>query len=338
MNIEQIKKMKQEIEVPEESVRLAIRKGIMMGENHGRRAKRSMIRSKGIILMVAILGIILSFSIAPVSQVFANIPLIGSLYSQFNDLVGRRLEEQGLVTKINEVSENQGIEIAVTEAYYDGGVIGVAFEMNGLFDFDENDRSAFYQIFNGDPNIAETQELVQLNETTTGYSGVVPIYSNVDQLEELQSVPLEFLRVGKKEGTWKFDVPLQNLPYVETDLQITRELPEENVHLAFESYIVGEASVAFDYETTFLASEKNNQIRFQIYDDQGNDVTSVTTGISRGKDQMDGDLIVSQSRGVILDKIQEKTAYIDIFPAVALIDRDPNDTIPLEPIRIHFEE
>ena len=338
MNKHEFEKIKQTIEVPEEDVRQAIRKGILMGKNHETYFKSPMIRPKGIILAVASVGIILSLAIAPVSQAFASIPFIGSLYSQFNDLVGRRLEEQGLVTKINEVSENQGVQIAITEAYYDGGVIGVAFEMNGLFDFEENDRSAFYQIFNGDPNIAETKELIYLSETATGFSGVISIASNVDKLEDLQSVPLEFLRVGKKEGTWKFDIPLQNLPYIETDLQIARELPEENVRLEFESYILGEASVAFDYQTTFLASEKNNQIRFLIYDDQGNEVSSVSTGISRGEAKVDGNLIVSQKRGVILDKIQDQTSYIDIFPVVALIDKDPNDTIPLEPIRIYFDE
>ena len=338
MNKHEFEKIKQTIEVPEEDVRQAIRKGILMGKNHETYFKSPMIRPKGIILAMASVGIILSLAIAPVSQAFASIPFIGSLYSQFNDLVGRSLEEQGLVTKINEVSEDQGIQIAITEAYYDGGVIGVAFEMNGLFDFDDNNRSAFYQIFNGDPNIAETKELIYLSETATGLSGVISIASNVDQLEDIESVPLEFLSVGKKEGTWKFNVPIQNLPYVETDLQITRELSEENIVLSFESYIVGEASVAFDYQTTFLASEKNNQIRFQIYDEQGNEISSISTGISRGEDKIDGNLIISKNRGIILDKIQDKTSYIDIFPSVALIDMDPNDTIPLEPIRIYFDE
>lgn len=338
MNKYEFEKIKPTIEVPEEDVRQAIRKGILMGKNHETYFKRPTLRPKGVILAAASVGIILSLAIAPVSQAFASIPFIGSLYSQFNDLVGRRLEEQGLVTKINEVSENQGIQIAITEAYYDGGVIGVAFEMNGLFDFDDNDQSAFYQIFNGDPNITETKELIHLSETATGFSGVISIASNVDQLEDLQSVPLEFLRVGKKEGTWKFNVPIQNLPYVETELKITRELSEENIVLEFESYILGEASVAFDYQTTFLASEKNNQIRFEIYDDQGNSVSSVSTGISRGEDKMDGNLIISKKRGIILDKIQEQTSYVDIFPTVALIDRESNDTISLEPIRIFFDK
>lgn len=332
-----MRQVSQGIDVPEQEVYLAIRKGMIQGKAAKNSYKQRGKTPRWLVPTIVILGFILSFVLPPVSQVLANVPLIGSLYGQFNDWVGYDLETQGLITKVNEISESQGIKVKITEAYYDGGTIGVAFEISGAVHFAKDDQSSFYEIFNGDSNISETQEIVHLTENGTGFSGVIQMASTIEKLEMLTSVPVEFLRIGKTEGSWRFDVPIEHLPYTVHELKVTQELEEEQVQFVFESYFIGKASLAFNYQATYLASDKNNQVLFEVYDDQGKSVHQMSTGIRRGEEER-GEFITYYSRGVLLEPIHEKTSYLEFHPKIALTGKDPNKPTPLEPFRIYFAE
>lgn len=61
----------------------------------------------------------------------AEVPLLGSVYTAFNDAVGRNLQTQDLITELNQTSSYKGVDVSVTSAYYDGAVIGVTFSVKG---------------------------------------------------------------------------------------------------------------------------------------------------------------------------------------------------------------
>lgn len=327
----------EEIEVPQEDVRHAIRNGIQKANVNYTPSKRGGKSWRLIFSIAAALVLVASsFIISPVSQVLANVPLLGSLYSNFNDLVGRNLESQQLITQLNETTSNKGIDVTITSAYYDGGVIGVTFDLTGDIKEDESGQySAFYEIFGGDSSISDSKEIVYLNSTESGFTGHIQHYYPKNDLPEYSTIPIEFKRVGEVEGIWKFDVPIEQLPFEVIELEENRYNEGENVSLTFDSIIVGKASITLNYTAKFLESEENNQVRLEVYDDQGKRIVGLIDGIDLDKIQQGNDVLV-KGRTIIKESLDGKTSYLEIQPKVALMGQDPNKPIELEPVRINL--
>lgn len=329
----------EEIEVPQEDVHQAIRNGMKKANINYIPSKRVRKGWKPVLtIAAAILLIASSFIISPVSRVLADVPLVGNLYSNFNDLVGRNLESQQLITQLNETISNKGIDVTITSAYYDGGIIGVTFDLTGDVKKDENDQySAFYEIFDGESSISDSKEFVYLNSTDSGFTGHIQHYYPKTDLPEHATIPIKFKRVGGEEGIWKFDVPIEQLPYEVIELEENRYNKDKNVSLTFDSIIVGEASTTLNYTATFLKLEENNQVRLEVYDDQGRRIDGLIDGIDLDKIKQDNNVLV-KGRTIIQESLKGKTSYIEIQPKVALIGEDPNKPIELEPVRINLLE
>lgn len=339
MKVKLFQERYEEIEVPQEDVRQAIRKGIQKANVNYTPSKRFGSGWKLILsVAAAIILIASSFMISPVSQVLANVPLVGNLYSHFNDLVGRSLESQQLITKLNETTSYKGMDVTITSAYYDGGVIGVTFDLSGDIKEDEKGQySAFYEIFGGESSISDSKEIVYLNSTDSGFSGYIQHYYPKSDLPEQATVPIEFKRVGEEEGIWKFDVPIEQLPFEVIQLEESRFNEDKNVRITFDSVIVGEASTTLNYTAAFLKSEENNQVRLEVYDDQGSRIDGLIDGIDLDKIQQDKNVLV-KGRTIIKESLKGKTRYIEIQPKVALIGEDPNKPIELESVRINLPD
>jgi hypothetical protein len=212
--------------------------------------------------------------------VLAAVPLVGNLYNNFNDLVGRNLETQQLIIQLNETTSSKEISITITSAYYDGGVIGITFEVMGDVKKDANGQySAFYEIFGGDLSVSDSKEIVYLKSTDSGFTGHIQLYYPTTDLPKNATVPLKFKKIGEEEGTWKFDVLIEQLRYEIIQLEENRYNADENISLTFDSVIVGEASTTLNYTATFPETEENNQVRLEVYDDQGNQLYGLIDGI-----------------------------------------------------------
>lgn len=327
----------EKIEVPQEEVRHAILSGIQKANasynpNKKERKKRKIIFSTA----AAIALILFSFMVSPVSQVLANVPLVGNLYSNFNDLVGKNLESQKLITQLNETTSDKGIDVTITSAYYDGAVIGVTFDIKGDVKEDSNGMySAFYEIFAGDLSISDSKEIAYLKSVDSGFTGHIQLYYPTTDLPKNATVPLEFKRIGKEEGTWNFDVPIKQLPYEVIQLKDIRYSQDENIRLTFDSVIVGESSTTINYTATFPVTEENNQVRLEIYDDQGNELFELIDGIDLDKIKQDNKVLI-KGRTIIKESLIGKTSYIEILPKVALIGEDPDKPIELESLKINL--
>ena len=100
-----------------------------------------------------------SFISPTISRVMADVPLLGKIYLSFNDLVGRNLESQKLITALNETSSNKGIDVSITSAYYDGAIIGVTFNVKGDLKTEKNGEVfGFYEIFDGKGGISTVKK------------------------------------------------------------------------------------------------------------------------------------------------------------------------------------
>ncbi|CAH2717353.1 hypothetical protein BACCIP111895_04545 [Neobacillus rhizosphaerae] len=318
------------INVPKEDVINAIRSG--MDRAHLNERKKSI---KKILWSTAAATILVSSSfISPsLSKVMAEVPLLGNVYTTFNDAIGRSLESKSLITELNKSASFNGIDVSITNAYYDGGVVGVTFNVKGNMKVEKNGKLVgFYQIFDGKDDISDSKELVYMEPSENGYVGHIQLSYPQTQLPSNTTFPLEFKKIGEQEGSWKFDVPIKQLPYVikKVDKESIQDIAGVKVH--FDSVIKGKASTAINYTATFPVEGRNDQVRLEIYDDKGKKINISKDGIDLETFKQN-DKIVVKGRSIIPESLDGKTSYIEVHPKVALSERSQfvelNEPIPV---------
>ncbi|WP_181351316.1 DUF4179 domain-containing protein [Thalassobacillus sp. CUG 92003] len=328
-----------DIEVPEEEVNEAIRKGIHKANDTYQDPKKFFSRTRKLIMSTAAAVTLMcsSFIVPSVSHVMADVPVVGPLYTNFNDLVGRNLASQHLITELNETATSGDINVTITSAYYDGAVMGVTFNVTGGVKEQKNGQvSGFYEIYDGDDTISDSKEIVHLNQTDSGYTGQIQLYNPNEELPDDTRFPLKFLRIGENEGVWKFDVPVRQLPHEVLNVEKESVDKKENISVHFDSIIAGRASTALNNTASFPATGENNQVRLEAYDDQGNEVNISIDGIDLGK-RKENDRVIIKGRSIIPNKLKGDTDYIKIHPKVALTGKDPNKPLELPPLKISMD-
>lgn len=235
---------------------------------------------------------------------------------------------------LDELAEAEDIQIKITSGYYDGAMIGITFDITGEVVANESEEmDGFYEIFNGDEEIADSQELVYLQKNEKGYSGHIRHYYPATDLPEGAEIPLVFKRIGKHEGNWEFDVAIKQLPYKEVALTEERIDEEHQIMIEFESIMIGEVSVAIDYTATFPKNQENNQASLAIFDDNGNEIYGLIDGIDLEK-TVDGDSVIVKNRTIITDSIEGTINSLTIHPKVRIIGKDPNQPLELGVLQI----
>lgn len=324
--------------IPEKEIRQAIQIGIRRAAALRQPKQRGSIRKKVILSSFLVAALILTFIISPVSEALSTVPLIGSVYSYFHDLTGKKLEEKEMTASLNETVSSQGIDVTVTEAYFDGGALGISFKITGEVEKDAlGTYSSIYEIFHTDQNISETIEMASLKETEEGLMGhITQPYPYNDPAETI-TVPLNFTRIGTTEGNWAFQLPFQQLPYQTISLKETRSDEENDLRIDFLSVYLGQATVSVNYTADFTADHQRNQVRLEFYNDQGEALFPTTNGIRLDK-KTEGNRVLIQGREMILQPVVEETEYIDVFPKIAIEGEDPNEPLELEPLRINLSD
>lgn len=322
------------IEVPEKEVREAIRAGIRKAGLSVSKKKRR--KTGPLLLSAAAAALFLASGIflSPVADALAKVPFIGQLYGNFDDLVGKHLESQQLITRLNQSAADKGIKVKITSAYYDGAILGATFDVNGKVKGNGSDPPyAFYEIFGGDERISDSKELVRLEPKGKGFTGHIRLYYPASDLPENATFPLAFKAIGETEGAWKFNVPVEQLPYEK--LKMDKEVSKQGIRIHFDSMIVGKASTAIDYTAIFPKGGEENQVRLEIYDDDG-EIKSLMDGIDL-EVKKEGQQVIVKGRTIILQPLNGDRPSLTVYPKVALAGEDPNQPLELEPFRIDFK-
>ncbi|EPD53693.1 hypothetical protein HMPREF1210_00516 [Paenisporosarcina sp. HGH0030] len=327
----------EKIEVPKDGVLNAIKSGKERASHNGPENKKS---TKVVWFSVAAATIFISSSfISPsISHVMAEVPFLGNVYTAFSDAVGRDLQSQDLITELNQTYSYKGVDVSITNAYYDGAVVGVAFSVKGNVKTEEDGSvQGFYEIFDGKDGISDSKEIVYMEPSENGYIGHIQLSYPKTELPSETSFPLEFKRIGTKEGSWRFDVPINQLPYetVYVDKGTNEEDAEINVH--FDSIIEGKASTAINYTATFPIQGKHDQVRLEAYDDQGKEINISIDGIDL-ETVKENNRIIVKGRSIIPQSIKGETSYIEVLPKVAL--SEPDHFIKLDeatPVEVNAE-
>lgn len=322
------------IEVPKEGVLEAIKAGKNRASQDA--TKNKWIPRKIVWSIVAAATIIVSSSfISPtLSHVLAKVPLLGDLYSAFNDVVGRSLQSQDLITELDHTYSSKGVDVTITSAYFDGAVIGVTFSAKGNIEIEEDGRvQGLYEVFDGKDGFSDSKEIVYMEPTDSGYIGHIRLSYPKIELPPETSFPLEFKSIGEKDGSWRFNVPINQLPYETVTVDKGTNDVEAKINVHFDSIIEGKASTAIDYTATFPIEGKHDQVRLVAYDDHGKEINISNDGIDLEKIEENNKIIV-KGRSIIPQSLKGKTSYLEVYPEVALTELDQfiqlNSATPIE--------
>lgn len=329
MNKELFNKEISEIDIPRFEVFSAINKGI----EKGRKEKSSKRKSKSYMFgafSAAAASVFLAsgFIFAPMTNVFAAMPLIGSIYEKYSLQIGNTLQQNNLVTKLNKKATSNGIDITLTSAYYDGNVIGVTFkaqgnklslERSGL----EGPESGYdFHLFNGNEKEQWPASMTSLVKTNDGYIASMEFYNPEANLPKTFKLPLTFTAITGVEGSWKFDVPVEQLPINTIPFQAESSFKSGGYSLKMESVIEGKATTLLKYKTTFPLNAKDDEIEITVIDNEGNRLS-----------KSHSDLLSSEQNNVVFEKnirelftskLNSNAEYLTVQP---VIRRNEKDTI-----------
>lgn len=315
-----------QIQVPEEDVMNAIKAGVRKGSRM-KPKRRPLIKTAAVSAAAAALFISSGFLFPSVASVMAEIPFLAKLYE--HDKVAENLASQQLITELNEKAAFGGIEVTVTEAYYDGAMIGITFDVKGEVSGDQDEVYAFYEIFNRDPNIQETMELVKLVPDGDGYKGHIQLSYPRPELSAETTLPFTIIGIGEiedswkdEQGKWNFDVPISQLPFETVALDQATELGQHKI--AFEKLIKGTSSTAIEYTLSY--PEGSQKVRFELFDGNGEQIIGGTS---------DAKLDKKIEHGTVTEK---RRITIPLVPSLDFIEVRPEleSGKGLEPVRIGF--
>ena len=98
-----------------------------------------------------------------------------------------------MITELNQNSTYKGVDVSITNAYYDGAVVGVTFSVKGNMKSEEDGSiQGFYEIFDGKSGIPDSKELVYMEPSDNGYLGHIQLSYPKTELPSETTFPLEF--------------------------------------------------------------------------------------------------------------------------------------------------
>ncbi|QBP41013.1 DUF4179 domain-containing protein [Paenisporosarcina antarctica] len=324
MNKKQLDKELSEIEVPNE-VFDAIDKGIARG-----RMEKKKINSKkiiGTISSVAAVSFLASGLIfAPMTNVLASVPLIGSIYEKFSLQIGHELLESNLITQLNQEATSNGVDITLTSAYYDGNVIGITFKAKGErvsldSDGDKETESGYnFHLFDGVEQNQWSSAMTQLEETEDGYEAAIEFYNPNANLPKDYTLPFTLTSITGIKGNWKFDIPLEQIPLETINSDAESIFNGQDNSLKMESVVKGKATTLLNYKTTFPLVGEDDDIRITVFDNEGNRLSKNHADVL--VTEQDGGLAIKEVRELFSSKINEEAKFLIVQPEIIRNEED----------------
>ena len=327
MDVKRFEKEVSEIEVPQFEVLQAIDKGIKNGKKAKRGSKRFDVKTIGAITSVAASAFLASGLVfAPVSNVLAAVPVIGSIYEKFGLQIGAELEESSLITQLNQAASSNGVDVTVTSAYYDGNVVGITFTAEGdelTFDpYKDNGPESGYSfhLFDGVEQNQWASAMTELEETEGGYTAAMEFYNPEADLPADFNLPLTFNSMGGVQGEWKFDIPFEQISAETIMTDAESQLVGTEYALKMKSVEKGEGTTHLNYETNLPLDGERDEIRLTVFDDLGNRLSKSHADVL--SENENGTVIQQNVRELFSSKIDDEAKYLLIQPEVVRYEEE----------------
>ncbi|RZT16445.1 DUF4179 domain-containing protein [Fictibacillus sp. BK138] len=326
---------KHEEELPRDEIMTAIQKGM----NAGRKIKRRNKMKSGMKLSAWVTGTAASvvlasgFVFSPVNTVLADVPLIGKLYGQLNLEIGKELAASNLVTEINEKASSNGVDVTVTSAFYDGNVIGVTIKAEGedlsleAMDKERSPETGYSLAGSDQEQLPGTR--TELQKVKDGsYVAALEFELSGKELPKNYTLPLTFNLMANKKGTWKFDIPVIQLPTKKIELNAFGASKDGAHKIELRSLSVGKATATLDIMTSHPVDGVEESVNINVLDDKGRRVE--VRGAGRAT-IVQNELLIKKQRETQLGKIEDDAEYLMVYPEVV------RDEMPIiEPLNQSF--
>ncbi|SNZ03178.1 protein of unknown function [Terribacillus aidingensis] len=320
MNKQRINEELDKIDFPEQEVMNTIKNGIKKGKKDTERKKRVRVRKLAITSSIAASAFLASgLLFAPITNVLASVPIIGSIYDRFSMQIGYELFESKLVTQLNQTASSNAIDVTITSAYYDGNVIGLTFLAKGdrisLDKMEERGPEVGYSsyLFDGDEQKQWAGSMASLEKADDGYVGAMEFHNESADLPKNYTLPLTFTSITGVKGKWKFDIPVTQIP---SQTIAAKEkiisAHETNYAIEIESVTKGKATTFLNYKTTKPADGENDEINITVFDNLGNRLSKSHAEVL-ATEQHNG-VLLHDTRELFTSKISEDAQYLTIQP------------------------
>ncbi|WP_026675191.1 DUF4179 domain-containing protein [Alkalihalobacterium bogoriense] len=313
------------IDVPIDEVYAVIDRAIDRGKKQKNKRNRTKF-SLSILSAAATMILALGFVFSPVTNVLANVPIIGEFYESFNKSIGQVVEKEHLVTEINHTVTDNGVDLTLTSVFFDGIYIGITFRASGedLFSNSElgednfTSEYDFYLYEEGPVRVGWGGEHHGLQQIGSDYIGAIELEFPEKELPKDFTLPITFNSIGGVEGNWTFNVPVaQNPPLT---ILLGKELTTKNDShtLTLQSMTLGKSNMALYYETNI----SEDILKFEIFDDKGNEIVS------------DSLHSIGNEKAVFTTGIKSETKYLLIYPT----DYRDGEIVSLEPLKVNISD
>jgi hypothetical protein len=324
--------------VPQPDVSSAVKAGIARAQKEKPVAKGRFLRRKAPLIAAALfIGFLGSgFVIPQMNHVLAKVPIIGEFFSYFSDSVGKNLAASKLVTEINQKAVSNGVGVTVDSMYYDAGKVGVIFNVDNDDVVKENSKEFFIDFKLGDGsskwhNSASMTGLI----TPKGNIGNIIIDYPEKELPANTTLPLTITSINSTKGTWKFDIPINQLDSRKVNLQQSVSSDDNQHEFKLETITIGKESAAIDYKAIHSLAGENDVMRIdKVTDEHGKEILLLASGIEFGRNKM-GNSIESEGRSII-EKIPDQAKFLMIYPFLG--ETEPAVIHPLDdksPFEMH---
>lgn len=332
MNKERIEREINNIEIPREELFASIEKGIKKGKQAKQQRRVKSFKTFGAVSSIAASTLLASGLIfTPVSNVLAAVPFIGSIYEKIGLTIGQELEEDQMLMEMNQTVSNNGIQVTLTSAYYEGTIVGVSLMMEGEAVTTEAIENAgpeagySVQLFDG----AELEQWSSANtgmtETENGFTAGIEFYNPNPNLTETDALPITFTSIAGVQGEWSFTVPLQQIP-AETFSVEGESIAENGAYaITVESVSTGAATTLVNYHVALPLDREQDEIRLIIFDDEGNRLSKNHAEILSTENSKDA--IQKNVRELFTSKLSDSATYLIIQPQIV---KEGNGSKPIQ--------
>jgi Family of unknown function (DUF5643)/Domain of unknown function (DUF4179) len=278
MNKDKFKQSIDNIHVPID--KLVAREKVAMFQGKKKRNVRKVTTRSFLVACGICLSILASgFFSTAMAGVLSYIPLIGTIYQDFNDVAADKVERDQLATVIDKQDSENGLTMTVKEAVYDGNrlMVSVVYTGDKELSMKEEEIGFDYITINGQENVnaaigsggqsqIDAKTIIEHNEFT---------FSNYNEYGDKIDVAVHGKDLFGYKGELKVTFPLEKITGDVTVFRpgVTTELVDDMYRMTAEQVMFSPLSTRIDVKVDYPAYMNENDtwpgFSFSVVDDTG---------------------------------------------------------------------
>lgn len=265
-----------DIEVPTDEVFQSIQLGIEQAQQLEKKRKRTKVTKRMTYFTSAAAALLLAsgFVFTPVSNVLAQVPLIGGIYEKYQMSIGEQLGHEQLLTEVSLIANDQDVQVEITSIFYDTAYVGITFKATGaVTDTIGGDRAPeagfTYEVFDGKDTSTWAGALGTLMKTENGYTGALILDVPANITEDVISFPITFTHMAGIRGEWSFDLAVEKLPSKQQIINQQVISQNKELNITFDDIQIGQTNARISYTANFEPAFEGQTYTFEAYSMNG---------------------------------------------------------------------